>query len=147
MYPTAPKLIAGLLFAALAWWLSDLMRPYMPMERPLPMLGPLAAGAGFLCGWNVVGRKAGRGYVSAIGLGWTAAAATGFWTITIWAGYEMVQRSISRFYREPMEALLAWVRLSLDFAAYLLHVTPLASAVVGAAFCALVTEYLARRIR
>lgn len=145
MYPTAAKMTAALLFAALAWWISDLAKPNMPDGTPVGLLSPVNAAFGFLMGWRISGRNAGRGYVNALGYGWTAAACIVLWALAFWAGWEMLDRSINLFYEGPVEAIEAAVALMVDYAAYLSSLSVMLSMLIGAGFCALVVEWVAAR--
>ncbi|SER94483.1 hypothetical protein SAMN04490244_10475 [Tranquillimonas rosea] len=143
MYPTAAKMFAGLLFAGLAWWISDLVKPLLPEQLPVGLLSPVNAALGFVMGWRIVGRRAGDGFVKAAGLGLTALAATVFWALVVWGGREMLRRSLRKAYDGPIEALEDMVTLMTDYALTLTDPSVLIPAVAGAVFCAAVTEYVA----
>lgn len=145
MFPTAPKLIAALVFAALAWWVCDLVRPYLPEQQPARGLNEVAAGFGLLMGWRVMGRLVGGGYVAAMGYGLTTLVAVVLWTLLALAGYEMVERAVRLFYDGPMEAIEAMVLLMIGYGSFLLNATPAVSAAVGAALCGVLVEFVARR--
>ncbi|WP_226780756.1 TrgA family protein [Oceaniglobus trochenteri] len=146
MYPTAAKLIAGLLFAALAFFVSGLVIPNIPYGADIPMkFGLMNAVIGFLMGWRVVGRRAGEGYAFGMAYGATAAVATAFWVLMFWAGREMIKRSLDLYYDDPTEALEEMVRLMLDYAAYMLPGGVIPAFAVGAVFCGIVTEWVGQK--
>ena len=103
--PTAAKLIGALSFAALAWFVSDLIKPLLPEGTQVGLLSPVNAFFGLLMGWRILGARAGEGIVSSVGYGLTAAVATVFWGLLAWAGYEMIVRSTRLYYDGPIEAL------------------------------------------
>ncbi|RVT84142.1 tellurium resistance protein [Rhodobacteraceae bacterium CCMM004] len=145
MYPTAAKLVAALAFAALAWWVTDLVKPNLPQGTPMDWLAPVSAAVGAVMGWRVMGRRAGRGYVAAAGFGLTTAVAIVFWVLLIWAGYEMLQRSMDLYYDGPVEALESALALYMDYALLLVPGPPLPSLAVGAVLCGALAEWVARR--
>ncbi|RVV98657.1 tellurium resistance protein [Mesobaculum littorinae] len=144
MYPTAAKLIAAILFGALSWWLSDLVRPFLPQEGSLEWLAPVNAVIGMVMGWRVLGSRAGRGYGAAIGYGWTALAVTLFWVLLVWSGREMLERSMRLYYDGPMDAIEQMIALFVEYGAHAANTSTAVSALFGAGFCGLVTEFAAR---
>ncbi|WP_102107391.1 TrgA family protein [Oceaniglobus roseus] len=145
MYPTAPKMIAGLLFATVSFFVTGLVIANIPSGHPTAGFGLTNALVGFLIGWRVVGRRAGEGMSFAAAYGLTAMAAIVFWCLLLWGGREMIRRSLDLYYKDPTEALQEMVRLMLDYAVYLYGNGAIGSMVIGAVFCGLVTEWLARR--
>ncbi|MEL7343772.1 MAG: TrgA family protein [Pseudomonadota bacterium] len=143
--PTAGKLIGAVLFAALAWYVSDLVKPLLPDGTPTGMLSPVNAFFGVIMGWRLMGRRAGEGFVSATGLGITTGIAIVFWALLFWGGYEMIQRAMRLLYDGPFEALQNMAILMLEYGQ--LAGTPM---VVGTMFfgslvAAWVTDFFAQR--
>lgn len=148
MYPTAAKIIAGILFAGLAFFVTGLVIPNIPYGDSIPItFGVVNAAFAFLMGWRLVGRRAGEGYGFGVAYGLTAAVATLFWVLLFWGGREMIKRSLDLYYDDPTEALEAMVRLMIDFAAYMPGNNAAASLAVGAVFCGLVTEWIGQRTK
>ena len=145
--PTGGKLIAAIAFAALAYFVSDLIKPLLfdtEGER-VGLLSPINALIGFVMGWKVMGRGAGRAYYQAFGYGLTTLVATAFWCLLVWAGYKMLLRSIAQRYDGPVHALQGMAELFLDFGRMVSVNEVLVPAVIGALFMAWVTEFFARR--
>jgi hypothetical protein len=145
MYPTAAKLVAALLFAALTWWVADLVRPLLPEQRPARWLNPISAGFGLVAGWRLVGAQAGQGYLAAVGRGWTALAVVAIAGLVFWSGQEVMERVLDRFYRGPSAAFDALVRQVSENATILFSLGPVLAGVAGAALCGVVTEFVSRR--
>lgn len=143
--PTAPKLVAAVLFAVLAWFVSDLYKPLLPEGTQVGLLSPVNAVFGMLMGWQVMGRRAGDTMRAAFGYGLTTAAVIVFWALLFWSGYVMVRRSTRLYYDGPMEALTDMFGLMVEYAR--LGATPevIGSLVVGALVFGWLTEQVARR--
>ena len=143
--PTAPKLIAALLFGALAYFVSDLVKPLLPAGTQFGVFGPLNAAVGALMGWRISGARAGFSMRASLGYGLTTAAITVFWCLFIWAGYLMVEASMRLRYDGPLEALQDMAAMMIDFARTMATGPVLGSLFVGALFFGWLTEQVARR--
>lgn len=143
--PTAGKLIGAIAFAALAWFVSDLIKPLLPEGSQVGLFSPLNAFFGLLMGWRIMGRGAGRGYLSATGFGLTTMVAIVFWSLLLWGGYEMTRRAMRLYYDGPMEALQDMAGIMAEYALVALDPQVIGAALVGAILCAFLTEFFARR--
>ena len=143
--PTAPKLIGALLFAALAWLVSDQIKTVLPEGYAVGLLSPVNALAGLAMGWRIIGARAGEGFVPAVGLGLTTIFAITLWCLVIWSAYEMVRRALRRFYDGPMEGLLDMADIMVQFAALVATPLVIGTAIIGGLICAMFTEYFAQR--
>ena len=145
--PTGGKIIAALTFAALAYFISDLIKPLLidTEGTRVGLLSPINALVGFVMGWKVMGKGAGRTYRQAFGYGLTTLAATAFWCLMVWAGYKMLVRSMALRYDGPIHALQGMAETFLEFGNLVAVNEVLVPAVVGALFMAWITEYFARR--
>ncbi|WP_099826543.1 TrgA family protein [Oceaniglobus indicus] len=145
MYPTGPKMIAGLCFAGLAFLVTGMVIPNIPYGNPTLAFGVTNAAIGFLVGWRLVGRRAGEGYAFGVTYGITAAVLIVFWCLLFWAGREMLERSLDLYYSDPTEALEEMIRLMVDFSTYLLGNNVLPTLAIGAMFCGALTELVAQK--
>ncbi|MCU0856746.1 MAG: TrgA family protein [Rhodobacteraceae bacterium] len=144
--PTAGKLIGAILFAALAYFVSDLVKPLLPEGTQVGLMSPINAFFGLVMGWRIMGRGAGNGYVSAMGYGLTTMVATVFWCLLLWGGYEMTRRAMRLYYDGPVEALQEMTILMADYArTAVTDPTVVGAAIAGSLFAAAVTEFFARR--
>lgn len=143
--PTAPKLIAGILFAALAWFVTDLFKPQLPAGTQMGWLSPVNAGVGFLMGWRIVGARAGGTLKAALGYALTTAAAIVFWCLFIWAAYLMVVQSTRMRYQGPIDALQDMGMMMVQYGQLLARPDILGSLLVGALVFGWITEEVARR--
>ena len=137
--PTFSKLVAGLLFAALAWWASGVIRPDLPDTFPKGLMREGNTLLAAILGWRLTGGGVGRGYASSAGIGISTGIAITLSAMFLWAFYIMIRRSMQLVYEGPSEALKAWIALVVEIAAalwenpLLLVAILLASALVGLA--------------
>ncbi len=118
--PTAARLVAALLLAALAVAVSEMVKPLLPDGTDFGYFTWVNAVLGVLCGWLIVGWRVGHGIGVSVGTGLTGMAALVFWAIFIQAGYEMLRISLRGRYGGPVEALEDMLRIAIDHAQLLL---------------------------
>jgi hypothetical protein len=148
--PTAARLVAAIVLAALGWFASELVKPLIEAQTGRTEFGGLSLinlVLGALCGWIVIGKRAGRGYSAAIGNGLTGGAALVFWALFVQAVREMVDRSLARRYDGPVEAIGAIFELAVEYGAFLLDTQMLVTLVAGAILAGLASEFAAGRWR
>ncbi len=92
-----------------------------------------------------MGKGAGNSLRQSFGYGLTTLAATIFWALVVWAGYEMLQNSVKLRYDGPIEALQDMAQLAIDYAKLVAVQAVVLPAVIGAIFMAWVTDFFARR--
>lgn len=145
--PTAGKLIGAIVFAALAYFISDLVKPLLIDSEGsrVGWLSPVNALVGLVMGWRIMGRGAGKTYRQAFGYGLTTLAATAFWCLIVWSGYKMIQRSMAMRYDGAMHALKGMAELFLEYARLAAVQEVIIPAIVGALFVSWLTEFFARR--
>lgn len=143
--PTGGKLIGAIVFAALAYFISDLVKPLLPEGARVGLLSPINALVGLAMGWTIMGKGAGKTYRQSFGFGLTTLAATVFWCLVIWSGYEMVRRSTRLYYDGPVEALQEMAELFLIYGKLAAVDEVVIPAIVGALFVSWLTEFFARR--
>ncbi|MBJ3764005.1 TrgA family protein [Maribius pontilimi] len=145
MYPTAAKLIASLSFAALAWYASQLVVPNLPEGMSEGIMPEINALVGLVLGWRITGRRAGDGFVNAIGIGLTTGAAIVLCSLLIWAGHEMLQRSINVRYDGPIEGIEDMIVLFLRYATFMYPGPCLSTLAIGSILAGLLAEATAKR--
>ena len=143
--PTAPKLIAAILFALLAYFVSDLYKPLLPEGTQVGLLSPVNALIGAFVGWTVMGRRAGDTMRAALGYGLTTMAVIVFWSLLVWSAYIMVRRSTRLYYDGPIHALQDMFSLMVSYAALGATWEVIGSLVVGSLVFGWLTEQVARR--
>ncbi|MFZ7089651.1 TrgA family protein [Primorskyibacter sp. 2E233] len=136
--PTAAKLVAALCLAALAYATSELIKTLMPASTDFGVFSIVNTLLGLICGWVVVGSRAGRGQVAAVSNGITGMVALVFWALFIQSANEMIGLAVRHRYDGPLEALAAVFEIMVDYGQYLVDFRVLAALLCGA----LVTGYL-----
>ena len=143
--PTAPKLIAALLFGALAFFVSDLVKPLLPEGTQFGLFSLVNTLVGVLMGWRISGARAGLSIQTSLGFGLTTGVVTVFWCLFIWSGYVMIQASMRMRYDGPLQALQDMGVLMIEYAQTIATVPILGSILVGSLFFGWLTEQVSRR--
>lgn len=142
--PTGAKLIGALAFAALAFFISDLIKPLLPEGSQLGWFSPLNAFIGAIMGWRIMGKGAGNSYRQTFGYGLTTLFATTFWCLLVWAGNEMLKNSIRLRYDGPIEALQEMAQLFFEYAKLAAVNEVVLPGLIGALFAAWLTHFFAK---
>lgn len=106
--PTAAKLVAAIVFAAVAFLAADQYAPLIPDGRPAGALREVAALIGLICGWFVMGDflKKPHGMVESMGTGLRCSVTIAFTLLVMYSVWEMLMRSIDGRYRGVQDAIL-----------------------------------------
>lgn len=145
--PTSAKLAAAVLFAALAWWVSELAKPLFPEGTDLGLFAEYNAAIGAVIGWRVAGARARTTWPNAVAYGLTAAAGTVILTLLLYSTMIMLSQSTRKVYEGPVEALVDVVRLMLENTRFIGTPEILATLIVGGVLGGLATEWVARNYR
>lgn len=105
--PTMPRLVAAILLAVVGFVVSEQIKQVMPEGTGFGWFSFVNAGVGIFCGWFILGSRAGRGFVASINNGFTSVAALVFWGLFIQGGNTMVEDSLKRRFKDPLEAFAA----------------------------------------
>jgi hypothetical protein len=143
--PTIPKLAAGIYFALLAWFCSDQVRLVLPDGFNLGWFREVSGAIGFYAGWFMSGSRAGDGTRAGLGYGLTSSVLIVFWGVLIFAGYEMLQNSLSRRYDGAIEAVQSMFQISMDYLVLIATPGIIGPLVVGGLFGGWLTEWFAKR--
>lgn len=144
--PTAPKLVAALWFALLAWFSAELVKAYLPEGTQFGLMSVIAGGFGGLTGWIFLGRRAGDTMKAALTYGFSASVILSFWSIFYFAFETMLHRSIDGRYKGAMHALVSMVDLGKDYAIIVLTAPDVMGAlIIGGLFGGWLTEKAAER--
>ncbi|MXQ07350.1 TrgA family protein [Alphaproteobacteria bacterium GH1-50] len=145
--PTGGKLVAAIVFGALAYFISDLIKPLLVDTHgtELDWFSRWNGLIGVLMGWQIIGKTAGKSYRTAFGMGLTTLAATVFWCLVLWSAWEMIQKSMRRSYGGAVEAVQDMTQIFVEYAVFAARQEIIIAAVIGALFCAWVTEFFGKR--
>ena len=144
--PTAGKLVAAVLFGALAWYTSILVIGFMEVGTAPPSYALVNAVIGAAMGWIVAGKRARGTWMNAVSYGITATLALIFWWLFLHSFYDMIQNALRGLYgSDATLAVVAVFGLMLEHAMYMNNSTVITTFLAGAVVCGLITEWFARR--
>ncbi len=143
--PNLPRLVAAVCLALLAFVLSRQIIASMPEHMDFGYFVQVNMAIGVLVGWNVMGRRAGRGATFAINNGLTGAAMLIFWGLFVQSCYEMIDRALHNRFDDPFEALGAIVEIATEYGMGLLLPNVILTTLLGALVSGLATEFAGRR--
>lgn len=143
--PTAAKLVAAALFAALALLAAEIYRPLLPEGTQTGWLHLGSAAIGLICGWRIMGRLVGKGYLTAMNTGIRVSVTVLFWALLAFSIAVMIRRSTKMLYDDAGEAILAVFALMLDYAKLMLDAQFIAAVLLGGLLCGWLTEFVGRR--
>lgn len=145
--PTAARLVAAICLALIAFIVSGQVIPLLPEGQDIGYFTWVNVGIGILCGWMIMGGRAGRGVTGAINNGITGVLAMVFWALFVQGAYEMVQRAMRNRYDGPFEAVLAIFELGVEYGLLILVPTIIWTLLVGGLLAGFATESAFRRWR
>ncbi|MBV2361176.1 TrgA family protein [Thalassococcus sp. CAU 1522] len=145
--PTAAKFIAALTFGILGLISAQIVKTLMPPSTDFGMFVPVTTGVAALCGWVIVGPRAGRGMSAAISNGFTGTVAMVLWNLFIQSANEMTARSFKRFYDTAFEAIAAIFEIAVEYGSKMLDPRLLMVLFLGGIAAGIITEFAARRWR
>ena len=145
--PTAAKLAAALLFAFLAWWVSQMVKPFFPEGTDMGSFSEYNALIGAVIGWRVAGERALTTWPNAIAYGLTASAGMVLMALFIYSLARMLSQTLRKVYEGPSEALVDVVRIMMDNVHLVARPEILATLFVGGVLGGLLTEWVGRNYR
>jgi hypothetical protein len=145
--PDAARLLAAVSLAILGFIVSGQVMPLMPEGLDFGYFTIVNVVLGALCGWIVMGKRAGRGITQAINNGLTGVAVLVFWGLFVQACNEMVRLAMRNRYDGPFEAIIAIFEIGFEYATIIFVPGIIASLLIGAVISGLLTEYAWRTWR
>jgi hypothetical protein len=143
--PTISKLIAAVVFAAVAFLQAEAFKPGMPEGTQFGQFSLICAGIGLLCGWIVMGGLVGKGYRQAAGSGVRTAVTYTVWAVLICSIILMVRKALKMRYDSPMEAIVDIFALGLENGARLFTPGVLGVLFIGGILGGLCAEWAKKR--
>lgn len=112
--PTMSKLVAGVYFGALAYFMAIAFRGAMPEGTQFGQFDLIATAIGLISGWRVMGNIAGKGYKMAPGGGVRTAITFTAWVLLVCSIILMVRKAFKKRYDSPMEAIVDIFALAME---------------------------------
>ncbi|APZ54464.1 TrgA family protein [Salipiger abyssi] len=144
---TAARLVAALCMLVLAYFGSQYIKTLPEESIDFGIFTPVNCVIGFLCGWIIVGPRAGRGTASAVSHGITGVAAMILWGLLVQSVNEMVRLAMRHRYDDPMEAFAAIFEIGIEFSYMLLDTGFFTMMLAGAIVTGLLSETASRNWR
>ncbi len=145
--PTAAKMSAAVLFAALAWVASRLTFPLWPEGTDPGRFAEINAAVGLVLGWRMAGGRAGTTWSGAVGYGLTTAVAVAFVSLFLHGFLLMIEDSLRKRFDGPVEATVAVFEYIIEQARILGSGPVIAAVLGGGVLAGLVTEWFGRNFR
>jgi hypothetical protein len=143
--PDAARLASALSLALLAFIVSGQIMPLMPEGTDFGWFTYINITLGVICGWVVMGRRAGKGTTAAINNGLTGMVALVFWALFVQGCYEMIRLAMRNRYDGPIEALTAIFKIGLDYALDVLVLHVIITLLIGGILSGLAAEYAKKK--
>jgi len=145
--PNAARLIAALSLALIGFIVSGQIKPLFPEGTNFGHFTNVNMVLGLVCGWVVMGKRAGRGLTPAINNGLTGIVVLVFWGLFVQSCYEMVQLAMRNRYGGPLEALADIFAIGLDYGIQIFDPTVIWTLLIGGILAGLATEYASNKWR
>lgn len=145
--PTAAKLFAAIAFAVIGFAAAEAFKPQMPPETTFGVFSLICAAIGAVCGWKIMGPRVRQGWVTAMSVGVTTAAAMTGLALLGFSVREMIIRSLNRRFDGPLDALLGTFEIALEYAWLLVDIRVMGVLVIGALLGGIIAEAAGRRWR
>jgi len=143
--PTAARLVAAACFAGLAYLVSGMIVPLLPDGTPVPFLGVINALLGVICGWKIMGPRAGHGVRGAVGIGITTSVALALLALFLHSAAKMIKLSLRKYYDNPTEAVVAIFEIGFEYAKLIATTEVIGTALVGGVIAGFITNAADRR--
>jgi len=137
--PSAIRLAGFVVFAGIAWILSEMVVPLMPEGSNPGYFSIYNIGLGAILGWVMMKPEVARKPSGPVGAGITAAVALVFWGLFLYSLVEMLKQSMRMRYDGPVEAVVNIFQLMLEYGLMIstpaFGITMLVLGTLGGAFC------------
>lgn len=143
--PTASRLVAAVCLVVVAFIVSGMIIDNGEEGKDYGYFTYVNILIGWICGWKIMGKRAGRGWTAGINNGLTGVAALVFWGLFVQGTYEMFRLAMRHRFDGPFEALLAIFQLSVEYGKQLLAPEIILTLLIGAVVTGLAVEQASRR--
>ncbi len=145
MQPNAAQLFSAVSLAILAFIVSGQYMALMPEGTDFGYFTLVNMGLGLVCGWVVMGKRAGRGVTAAINNGLTGMATMVFWALFVQGCYEMFRLAMRNRFDGPLEALAAIFTIAMDYGRIMLVPNIIVTLLVGGVLAGFAADYAKKR--
>ncbi|NOC82163.1 TrgA family protein [Ruegeria atlantica] len=145
--PTASRLVAAVCLVVLAFLVSSMVIENGEEGKDYGYFTYVNMALGAICGWKIMGKRAGRGWTAGINNGLTGVASLVFWALFVQGCYRMFDLAMRNRYGGPFEAVMAIFSIGIDYGKQLIYPEILVALALGAVVAGLATEQASRKWR
>lgn len=145
--PTASRLVAAVCLIVLAFLVSSMVIENGEEGKDYGYFTYVNMALGAICGWKIMGKRAGRGWTAGINNGLTGVASLVFWALFVQGCYRMFDLAMRNRYGGPFEAVMAIFSIGIDYGKQLIYPEILVTLAIGAVVAGLATEQAGRKWR
>ncbi|NOE26169.1 TrgA family protein [Ruegeria sp. HKCCD6157] len=145
--PTASRLVAAVCLVVLAFLVSGMVIDNGEEGKDYGYFTYVNMALGAICGWKIMGKRAGRGWTAGINNGLTGVASLVFWALFVQGCYRMFDLAMRNRYGGPFEAVMAIFSIGIDYGKQLIYPEILVALAIGAVVAGLATEQASRKWR
>ncbi|WP_170344589.1 TrgA family protein [Ruegeria atlantica] len=145
--PTASRLVAAVCLIVLAFLVSSMVIENGEKGKDYGYFTYVNMALGAICGWKIMGKRAGRGWTAGINNGLTGVASLIFWALFVQGCYRMFDLAMRNRYGGPFEAVMAIFSIGIDYGKQLIYPEILVTLAIGAVVAGLATEQASRKWR
>ncbi|QFT72670.1 TrgA family protein [Ruegeria sp. THAF33] len=145
--PTASRLVAAVCLVVLAFLVSSMVIENGEEGKDYGYFTYVNMALGAICGWKIMGKRAGRGWTAGINNGLTGVASLVFWALFVQGCYRMFDLAMRNRYGGPFEAVMAIFSIGIDYGKQLIYPEILVTLAIGAVVAGLATEQASRKWR
>ncbi|MCA0906393.1 TrgA family protein [Ruegeria marisrubri] len=145
--PTASRLVAAVCLVVLAFLVSGMVIDNGEEGKDYGYFTYVNMALGAICGWKIMGKRAGRGWTAGINNGLTGVASLIFWALFVQGCYRMFDLAMRNRYGGPFEAVMAIFSIGIDYGKQLIYPEILVTLAIGAVVAGLATEQASRKWR
>lgn len=145
--PTTTRLVAALWFAVLGWLAANAHIPALGEDARIGAFREITALIGALCGWLVMGRLTGRGWVESMNGGFRTSVTLAFFALLGFSTWLMLGEALQKRYEGPLEAVIGIFGLMAEHARAMLTLEEVGILALGGLAGGLLAEWVFRRWR
>ncbi|MEP2029078.1 MAG: TrgA family protein [Paracoccaceae bacterium] len=143
--PSAARLVAALGLTLVAFIASGMIIPLLPEDTDVGYFPFVNMALGWLCGWFVMGKRAGRGVTAAINNGFTGVVSLVFWGLFVQGCNEMIRLAMRNRYSDAFESIIAIFDIMIEYGKILMDPQLIVTFIIGGVITGLITENAWRR--
>ncbi|WP_149140799.1 TrgA family protein [Gemmobacter caeruleus] len=143
--PTAGKLAGAILFAVLAYVLAVNYRAELPLDYVPNAFYIWCVVIGLLCGWRVMGTRAGLPAREAPSSGILTVVITVLVAVLFFSTQEMLRRSANKLYKGPLEAVVGIFEIAAHYIGMMATPAFFGTMMLGGVACGMLAGMVGRR--